>query len=56
MLVRDVKKENRAILSDTGVDLYIVLVKHLSNHMHFIKTVSNAFYRPTRPIQGNVFL
>ena len=29
-------KENRAILSDTCVDHFIILLKHLSNHMHFI--------------------
>ena len=42
MLVRDVK-ENRAILSDTCVDHYILLLKHLSNHMHFITNVFKRF-------------
>ena len=35
VLIRNVKG-NRAFFSDTCVDHYIVLVKHLSNHMHFI--------------------
>ena len=39
--VRDVKG-NRAILNDTCVDHYILLLKHLSNHMHFI---TNGFKR-----------
>ena len=38
------------------MDHCILLLKHLSNHMHFIQNGPNAFYRPTRPIQGNVFL
>ena len=47
------QKENHAISRQTCVDHCILLLKHLSNHMHFIKkTVTNAFYRPTRPIQG----
>ena len=37
VFVRDViLKENRATLSDTCVDHYILLLKHLANYMHFI--------------------
>ena len=32
----DEVKENHAISSDTCMDHYILLLKHLSNHMHFI--------------------
>ena len=49
-------KEDHAISSDTCVDHYILLLKYLSNHMHFIKSISNTFQRPTRLIQGNLFL
>ena len=57
VLVDDInKKENRAISRHVCVDRCILLLQHLSNHMHFITNVTNAFQRPTRPNQGNVFL
>ncbi len=40
-------------------DHYILLLKHLSNHMHFITNAFKRFkrfYSPNRPIQGNASL
>ena len=48
--------ENHVILRRICVDHGIVLLHHLSTHMHFITNGYKRFYRPTRLIQGNVFL
>ena len=53
--VRD-EEESRAISRDVCVDHSILLSNYLSNHMHLITNGFKHFQRPTRPIQGNVFL
>ena len=45
------KKENRAISSDTCVDHYILLLKYLSNHIHFIV---NGLYIGFEALHGEV--
>ena len=55
VLVRTVRGKPRNFEANLRGLLYSTL-KHLCNHMHFIKKkVTNNFYRPTRLIHHNVF-
>ena len=48
------RNRKTAISKHVCVNHYILILKYLSNHLHFI---TNGFKRfSTRPIQGNVFL
>ena len=59
--VDDEVQENHAISSDTCVDHYILLLKHLSNHMHFITNGYKRFSKTNStdpwqrvPLKGSV--
>ena len=41
---------------DMFVWIIIILLNYLSNHLHFITNGFKHFQRPTRPVQGNMFL
>ena len=48
------KKKTEQFWGIFCVDPCSLLLQHLSTHLHFITTITNAFQRPTRPIQGSV--
>ena len=56
VLVRKVTGKPRNFEANLRGLFYSTLKKSFQPYAFYKKTVTNAFYRPTRPIQGNVFL
>ena len=56
MLVRTVKGKPRNFEAYLCGSLYSTFKTSFQPYAFYKKTVPNVFYRPTRPIQGNVFL
>ena len=55
VLVRKVKRKPRNF-EQICVDHCILLLKHLSYHIAFYNKRLQTLFRPTQPIQGNVFI
>ena len=56
VLVRKVKGKPRNFEANLCGPLYSTFKTSFQPYAFYKKTVTNAFYGPTRPIQGNVFL